>query len=155
MIYHQHLIITAHVRQPFVDPEVTKDWLKRLVAAINMKICKSGGPHVDYVEAEGNCGIAGVVMIETSHISIHCWDKQDPPLAQIDVYSCNKYDNELVLSFVEEMDPIAIEWLLLDRQTNIFVPDPNVNIRIYHPDGSVIKDTMSLNFSNNTTPVPK
>ena len=38
MIDHKHLIIRAEVKNPFVDPQTTKDWLERLVSAINMKI---------------------------------------------------------------------------------------------------------------------
>lgn len=120
-VEHKHLIIRCNVNKPFVDVEKTKDWLRRLVDAIGMKLCKSGGPHVDYVESEGNNGIAGVAMIETSHISIHCWDKQDPPLAQIDVYSCANFDPEVVVAYVLEMDPLWIECLMLDRKDKIML----------------------------------
>ena len=85
MVEHKHLFIRAEVKKPFTDPEITKDWLRRLVEAIGMKITKSGGPHVDYVDVPGNSGIAGVVMIETSHASIHIWDQIEPPLVQMDV----------------------------------------------------------------------
>lgn len=120
-VEHKHLIIRCNVNKPFVDVEKTKDWLRRLVDAIGMKLCKSGGPHVDYVESEGNNGIAGVAMIETSHISIHCWDKQNPPLAQIDVYSCANFDPEVVVAYVLEMDPLWIECLMLDRKDKIML----------------------------------
>lgn len=118
-IEHKHFIIRAEVKKPFVNVEDTKDWLRRLVIAIGMKLCKSGGPHVDYVEAEGNNGIAGVAMIETSHVSVHCWDKSDPALAQIDVYSCAWYDPEIVIAFVMEMQPTSMRCMLLDRSKDI------------------------------------
>jgi S-adenosylmethionine/arginine decarboxylase-like enzyme len=119
MVLHKHLIIRANVARPFVDVELTRAWLRRLVGAIGMKLCKSGGPHVDYVESEGNAGIAGVAMIETSHVSVHCWDREDPPLAQVDVYSCADYDPEVVLAFVQEMRPTSLEYVVLDRKDQI------------------------------------
>jgi len=118
-VKHKHLIIRCNVNNPFTDVEKTKDWLCRLVNAINMKICKSGGPHVDYVESEGNNGIAGIVMIETSHISIHCWDKQQPSLAQLDVYSCAEFDPQVVFNYVAEMQPTSMDCMLLDRSKEI------------------------------------
>lgn len=120
-VEHKHLIIRCNVNKPFTDVEKTKDWLRRLVDAIGMKLCKSGGPHVDYVESDGNNGIAGIAMIETSHISIHCWDKQDPPLAQVDVYSCANFDPEVVVAYVLEMDPLWVECLMLDRKDRLML----------------------------------
>ena len=115
MIDHKHLIIRAEVKNPFVDPKTTKDWLERLVSAINMKITTSGGPHVDYVEVPGNFGIAGIVMIETSHCSIHIWDQQDPPLVQMDVYSCKEYDTKVVIDLLQEMNVTKLDYVLIDR----------------------------------------
>lgn len=119
MVEHKHMLIRADVNKPLVDVEITKDWLLRLVKAIGMKVCKSGGPHVDYVKAEGNCGIAGMVMIETSHVSCHFWDKQNPPLAQIDIYSCAEYDPEIVFKFVDELKPSLVECIIIDRKNGI------------------------------------
>lgn len=115
MVDHKHLIIRAEVKTPFVDPQKTKEWLVRLVESIGMNITVSGGPHVDYVDVPGNSGIAGIVMIETSHASIHVWDKADPPLVQMDVYSCKDYNPLVVLSMLREMHPTKIESILIDR----------------------------------------
>ena len=116
MVEHRHFIVRAEVDHPFVDPEVTKDWLRRLVAAIGMNITASGGPHVDYVDVTGNSGIAGIVMIETSHCAIHVWDKAEPPLVQMDVYSCKCFDTKIVLDFLEEMKPTKVEKMIVDRK---------------------------------------
>lgn len=115
MVEHKHLLLRAEVKKPFVDPDVTKDWLRRLVEAIGMNITKSGGPHVDYVDVPGNSGIAGIVMIETSHASIHVWDKAEPPLVQMDVYSCKCFSVETVVDFLNEMEPTQIDQLFVDR----------------------------------------
>lgn len=117
MVEHLHTIIRAEVEKPFVDIEVARDWLVRLVEAIGMVVTEHGGPHVDYVSKEGNCGIAAVVMIETSHASLHVWDQQNPPLVQMDVYSCSKYDPKVVKEFLNEMAPMKVEWLVIDRKT--------------------------------------
>ena len=99
---HNHYLVRAEVNYPFTKPKKVKKWLKKLVEAIGMKICKHGGPHVDYVDKPGNCGIAGIVMIETSHIALHVWDKQEPALAQLDVYSCASFDHKLVNRFLDD-----------------------------------------------------
>lgn len=114
-LVHSHLLIRAEVRKPFTKPESVKVWLKDLVEAIGMKICESGGPHVDYVDKPDNHGIAGIVMIETSHCSIHVWDRLDIPLVQMDVYSCAPFNARVVEKFLYEMDPIRIKTRLFDR----------------------------------------
>ena len=93
MIEHKHFIIRAEVKKPIIDPEVAKKWLTDLVSNIGMLITPSGGPHVDYISKPGNLGVASIVMIETSHCAMHIWDHFDPPLIQMDVYSCKDYDH--------------------------------------------------------------
>lgn len=116
MVEHLHTIIRAEVSNPFTDPEIVRDWMKRLVESIVMTITSHGGPHVDYVNKEGNYGIAAITMIETSHCSLHIWDRQDPPLVQMDIYSCAKYDLEVVKSYLNEMKPTKSEILVVDRK---------------------------------------
>jgi len=116
---HKHVLIRAEVKKPIVDREVAIDWMKRLVAEIGMKITEHGGPHCDYVEKENNQGIAVIAMIETSHCAMHIWDKEDPPLAQIDVYSCAEFRVWDVLEFVYEMRPSKISFKLFDRSEEI------------------------------------
>tara|TARA_Y100000034_G_scaffold8165_2_gene8925 strand:+ start:4909 stop:5286 length:378 start_codon:yes stop_codon:yes gene_type:complete len=120
-VIHKHLIVRAEVEKPFVScPEVVT-WLRDLAQEIGMNITESGGPHVDYVEKEGNCGIAGIVMIETSHIAIHCWDKQDPPLVQLDVYSCADFNHLKVLMYLSEMHPKEVQHIIIDRQNGLLL----------------------------------
>ena len=127
MIRHKHLIIRAEIKKPFTQCGETVQWLCDLVEEIGMNITKHGGPHVDYVEKEGNCGIAGVVMIETSHISIHIWDKQDPPLLQMDVYSCADFNEDVVIAFLSEMEPTHVDHMLIDRQESLEVSDETIH----------------------------
>ena len=72
MPVHKHMIIRAEVNRPLVTEKQVRRWLRSLVKKIDMNIIK--GPYAAYVSKEGNRGVTGVVMIETSHIAIHIWD---------------------------------------------------------------------------------
>ena len=114
---HKHLIIRAEVNRPITSEKEIKKWLKKLVNKIDMKIIK--GPYAGYVPKEGNRGITGVVMIETSHIAIHIWDEESPALVQCDVYSCAEFSmNEVLAEFVD-MEVVKIDHILLDRADEI------------------------------------
>ena len=114
---HKHLIIRAEVKHPITSEWELRKWLKNLVKIIDMKIV--GGPYTAYVTKEGNRGITGVVMIETSHISIHIWDEESPALVQCDVYSCAEFSSNEVLMELVVMEPTKIEHMLLDRAEEI------------------------------------
>ena len=113
MPVHKHLIIRAEVNRPLVTERELKKWLKNLVKKIDMKIIK--GPYAAYVSKEGNRGLTGIVMIETSHISIHIWDEESPALVQCDVYSCAEFSSNEVLAEFVPMDVVTIDKILLDR----------------------------------------
>ena len=114
---HKHLIIRAEVNRPITSEKEIKKWLRNLVKKIDMKIIK--GPYASYVSKEGNRGITGIVMIETSHIAMHVWDETSPALVQCDVYSCAEFSsNEVLMEFVV-MEPTKIEHMLLDRAVEI------------------------------------
>ena len=113
MPVHKHLIIRAEVKSPITNERELKKWLKTLVKKIDMKIIK--GPYAAYVCKEGNRGLTGIVMIETSHISIHIWDEDSPALVQCDVYSCAEFSSNEVLAEVVPMDVVTIDKIVLDR----------------------------------------
>ncbi len=77
------------------------------------------GPYASYVSKEGNRGVTGVVMIETSHIAIHVWDEIDPALIQCDVYSCANFSSNEVLAEFLEMEVTKIDHIMLDRADGI------------------------------------
>ena len=114
---HKHLIIRAEVNRPITSEKELKKWLRNLVKKIDMKTIK--GPSASYVSKEGNRGITGVVMIETSHIAIHVWDEETPALVQCDVYSCAEFSSNEVLAEFVDMEPAKIEYMLLDRAKEI------------------------------------
>tara|TARA_B100000586_G_C19840185_1_gene314212 strand:+ start:89 stop:469 length:381 start_codon:yes stop_codon:yes gene_type:complete len=110
---HKHLIIRAEVNRPITSEKELKQWLRKLVKKIDMKIIK--GPYTAYVSKEGNRGITGVVMIETSHIAIHVWDETNPALVQCDVYSCANFSSNEVLAEFVNMEIVKIDHMMLDR----------------------------------------
>ena len=114
---HKHLIIRAEVNSPITSEKEIKKWLRNLVKKIDMKIIK--GPYASYVSKEGNRGITGVVMIETSHIAIHIWDEERPALVQCDVYSCAEFSTNEVLAEFNMMEVVKMDYLLLDRANTI------------------------------------
>ena len=114
---HKHLIIRAEVNRPLKSEKETKQWLRKLVKKIDMKIIK--GPYASYVSKKGNRGITGVVMIETSHIAVHVWDETTPALVQCDVYSCAEFSSNEVLAEFIDMEVTKIDHLMLDRADEI------------------------------------
>ena len=120
MPVHKHLIIRAEVNHPPMTEKYVRLWLRKLVRKIDMNIIK--GPYASYVNKEGNRGVTGVVMIETSHIAIHVWDEMSPALGQWDVYSCAEFSSNEVLAEFLPMDVVKIDHILLDRASEIKGP---------------------------------
>ena len=116
---HKLLIIRAEVNHPPMTEKYVRLWLRKLVKKIDMNIIK--GPYASYVSKEGNRGVTGVVMIETSHIAIHVWDEERPALVQCDVYSCAEFSSNEVLAEFVPMDVVKIDHILLDRASEINV----------------------------------
>ena len=117
MPLHKHLIIRAEVNRPITSEKEIKRWLRNIVKKIDMKIIK--GPYASYVSKEGNRGITGVVMIETSHIAVHIWDETSPALVQCDVYSCAEFSSNEVLSEFMDMEVTKINHIILNRAEEI------------------------------------
>jgi len=117
MPVHKHLIIRAEVNHPITSEKELRKWLRNLVKKIDMKIIK--GPYAAYVSKEGNRGLTGIVMIETSHIAIHVWDEISPALVQCDVYSCADFSSNEVLIEFTPMGVTKIDHMMLDRADTI------------------------------------
>ena len=117
MPVHKHLIIRAEVNHPPMTEKYVRLWLRKLVKKIDMNIIK--GPYASYVNKEGNRGVTGVVMIETSHIAIHVWDEERPALVQCDVYSCAEFSSNEVLAEFIPFGVVKIDHILLDRASEI------------------------------------
>ncbi len=62
----------------------------------------------------GGDGISGFVLIAESHIAVHTFPRRR--FLNVDVFSCQAFDVELVLAALKEVfAPRRIEWKLLDR----------------------------------------
>jgi S-adenosylmethionine/arginine decarboxylase-like enzyme len=116
---HTHLIIRALVAKPPVNPDLAIDWLQALVPAIGMKTLL--GPYATYCAVPGNAGLTAAVIIETSHIVLHCWDESNPAELQFDVYTCSALNTETIFDAMQEFEPVSIEYKILDRTTNLTI----------------------------------
>ena len=115
---HKHLIIRAEANKVPTDEEQLTEWLKDFIEFIGMKILM--GPYVKYCEMEGNRGITGIAVIETSHIAIHIWDEPVPALIQMDVYSCADFDPYKIANKIkEDFEIIKIDYKYLNRETGL------------------------------------
>ena len=118
LLIHKHLIIRAEVNNPPKDVDKLTEWLKDFIASINMKIML--GPYVAYCNNEGNRGITGVAVIETSHIAIHVWDEPVPALMQLDVYSCAEFNPYLIADKLKkDFDVVKLDYKFLNRETGL------------------------------------
>ena len=117
---HKHLIIRAEANRVPTDEEQLTEWLKDFIETINMKILM--GPYVKYCKMEGNRGITGIAVIETSHIAIHVWDEPNPALMQIDVYSCAEFDvDQIAEKIKQDFDVVKLDYKYLNRETGLTV----------------------------------
>ena len=115
---HKHLIIRAEANKVPTDEEILINWLKEFIDFIGMKILM--GPYVKYCKIEGNRGITGIAVIETSHIAIHIWDEPVPALIQMDVYSCADFDPYKIANKIkEDFDVVKIDYKYLNRETGL------------------------------------
>ena len=93
-VVHKHLIIRAETLKTPNDQKWAHTWLTELVNKIGMQICQ--GPITTYLDIPGNRGLTGLVIIETSHIALHCWDEENPGLMQLDVYTCGDFNTDVI-----------------------------------------------------------
>ena len=115
---HKHLIIRAEANKVPTDEEQLTEWLKDFIEFIGMKILM--GPYVKYCTMEGNRGITGIAVIETSHIAIHIWDEPVPALIQMDVYSCADFDPYKIANKIkEDFDVVKIDYKYSNRETGL------------------------------------
>ena len=118
VLIHKHLIIRAEANRVPTDEEQLTTWLTEFIDSIGMKILM--GPYVKYCTMEGNRGITGIAVIETSHIAIHVWDEPEPALMQIDVYSCAEFDPYKIAEKIkQDFDVVKIDYKYLNRETGL------------------------------------
>jgi hypothetical protein len=79
------------------------------------------GPFVKYSDMPGNEGLTGGAIIETSHVIMHCWDRVEPPIMQLDVYSCSEFDpmKQYAIKIKKDFNTTKIEYKFLDREHDL------------------------------------
>mgnify|MGYP002052841996 CR=1 FL=1 len=98
---------------PFIDNEFTCSWISNLVKVIDMKELLP--PQSARSEDLGNEGVSAFCIITTSHICLHSWEKTDPNLVQLDVYSCKDFDQFLIHEELKKFNPIRLGSKYLNR----------------------------------------
>ena len=66
-----------------------------------------------------NEGISAFCLITTSHIALHSWEKSDPNLVQLDIYSCKNFSQSLILEEFRKFNPIRLVANILIEQLKI------------------------------------
>jgi S-adenosylmethionine/arginine decarboxylase-like enzyme len=117
---HYHLIIRLELEEMPDKAEDLTSFVDELANEIGMKIVY--GPkaiHLPYPETEGWSCFA---IITSSHISVHTWNKSDPPLMQVDIFSCNAFSKKKVIDFVNSTLKVKnIKEVFIDRTSALKV----------------------------------
>lgn len=114
---HKHTIIRAKVNNPPKDEKICEDWFNRLIKNIDMKVMVE--PKAYYCNKKGNRGLTCVAIIETSSITMHCWDECSPAILELDVFSCKDYDINDVVSMLKEFDLVSFDIRCIDRTAGL------------------------------------
>jgi S-adenosylmethionine/arginine decarboxylase-like enzyme len=133
VLNHKHLIVNAEILKPAKEGDERHmiEWLEAVVRAVNMKVVI--GPHAHYCKADENEGLTASVNIETSHASLHIWDKTDPPLLRFDLYSCADYSVDTVMQYVMGFDPLLVQWVVLDRNDGLNIIERGSRSFFFNP----------------------
>lgn len=116
-MHHKHLIVRAEVENTIMDIQKLESWFESLILSIKMKSLY--GPVCVYCDTQGNKGITGFAIIETSHIALHTWDELCPTLLQLDVYTCSELSINTVISALDIFGPVSLQYKFLDRENNL------------------------------------
>ncbi len=127
LLEHKHLIVRATVNKPPTDPQYMEQWLLELIEKIGMKVAK--GPIAFYSDMPGNRGLTCMAIIETSHITMHVWDEVDPGLMEFDCYTCSSLDHHDVIDFLDEFEPMEVNYMYLDREYDLTIKERGTRIR--------------------------
>lgn len=139
MTQHKHLLVRAQISNPINDVLTIEKWISDLIDIIGMKALY--GPASVYCDKEGNRGVTGFAMIETSHIALHTWDEQNPATLQLDVYTCSDLEIEKVFGALSIFKPMTLDYKFLDRESGFK--------EITHSTQSVVDNWLSRITKNN------
>ncbi len=109
---HVHFLATVTLEKTISSIEIIETWLVRLVDTVNMRILC--GPFVVKCQDVGNEGITGIIVLSTSHCSVHIWDLPKPYL-KMDLYSCRRFSVKPILDMLKEFGARVCEYQVIDR----------------------------------------
>jgi len=130
-LQHKHLMISAEVKSPPSDPAELEAWLVLLVKRIGMQIASSPdlakNPQSYYCDKNGNRGMTGTVILETSNCTVHTWDEDSPAKFEFDLYSCADFSEEEVKDLIDIFGILRYNSITVDRNrgltiTNQYLP---------------------------------
>jgi S-adenosylmethionine/arginine decarboxylase-like enzyme len=128
MLKHKHLIVSAKVKYPPKSAEYVENFISAIIGYMNMSIAKfkdSEGTKVKnpiayYCNMNGNRGVTGVAILETSHCALHVWDEEYPAKLEFDIYSCSDFNPEDIIGILTAFfDPIEVQYKFLDREAGL------------------------------------
>jgi S-adenosylmethionine/arginine decarboxylase-like enzyme len=125
---HKHFLGTAYIARPPENTDFVGKWLSQLVEKIGMRVLM--GPHVINCLTEGNEGITGVIVLETSHSSCHFWCEVPRPFFTFDIYSCKDFDIEVIKKHIDEaFGLIELKYGVINRNNGIKLTEiGNINL---------------------------
>lgn len=128
MLEHKHLIIRAECLKPPKTTAFVEKWLQEIIEGIGMKVAvgPQSNPISYYCETEGNRGLTGVAILETSHCAVHVWDEQQPAIIQFDIYTCSALTPTQIIPFFTDFDVTKLEYTFIDRETRLLTLDDDV-----------------------------
>ena len=125
MLKHIHLIVAVEVKYPPKSAEEVEAFQTLLIKRVDMAVAKSEtllkNPQAYYCPIDGNEGVTGVGILETSHTALHVWDSEFPAKFQFDLYSCKDFEVERVMNLINSFDIIRGTYMLIDRDTDLKV----------------------------------
>jgi len=91
-----------------------------MVDHVRMKVMLE--PATAWCDDLGNEGITSVVILTTSHCSMHIWNLPEPDLSvmQFDLYSCAPFEVAEVLEYISmHFDVREASYKFLDRESGL------------------------------------
>jgi S-adenosylmethionine/arginine decarboxylase-like enzyme len=118
MLAHKHLILKGFITSPTSEADIYHTLLN-IVRLVGMKVLSP--PNVVKCNEQDNVGYTGAVLLTTSHMVWHDWDRFDGTSnLQFDLYSCADFEPEEVATYLKTCHGLDnYEWRLFDREYSI------------------------------------
>ena len=114
-LQHFNLLIKFYTKTPLTSKKKLRKIFLNLAEFIDMEPMHK--PKIKYIKDKGNEGLSAFLIIKTSHISCHIWEKLKTPTVHLDVYSCKHFDPIKVLKFIKkQFYAVDINYKYLNRE---------------------------------------